>query len=340
MKEKKNGKITLANIIAMLGLVLVLVCLWLGKALKSGELGGMTVLIAVGITIAAALLLWLMIKAKGAETNTSKWKIVEFSTLVVYLVLAVLTAPIALNFFSVLSNKDKLQESAQTDIEGIQKSIDEFKKQEKKNLDKTCLGLTNVFDAKQNNETPDDGVIEFIKKENIAPDFNEFNDKRINNWKKNKEGEIESIDLTGLSTKDLEGVEVGAYGSGWDETITNCKNAIRNWQLLKIPSAIGSIQALSDEVGKTLTSFSKNAPFPEISNESGKYKIFNREGDTYETKSKVQDVIKDLSPFTIMGIVAMVLIHLLILFNYLMAYRSHRLNKRQSENDGGIILNI
>ena len=81
MKEKKSGKITLANIIAMLGLVLLIVCLWLGQALRSGELGGMSVLISVGITIAAALLLWLMIKAKGAETNTSKWKIIDSKTI-------------------------------------------------------------------------------------------------------------------------------------------------------------------------------------------------------------------------------------------------------------------
>ena len=36
----------------------------------------------------------------------------------------------------------------------------------------------------------------------------------------------------------------------------------------------------------------------------------------------------------------MVLIHLLILFNYFMAYRTQRMNKKQSENDGGIVLNI
>ena len=94
----------------------------------------------------------------------------------------------------------------------------------------------------------------------------------------------------------------------------------------------------------SLTAFSKNAPFPEINNESGIYKIIDERsdkgGNAYETKSKVQDMIKDLSPFTVMGIGAMVLIHLLILFNYFMAYRTQRMNKKQSENDGGIVLNI
>ncbi len=344
MKEKKSGKITLANIIAMLGLVLLIVCLWLGQALRSGELGGMSVLISVGITIAAALLLWLMIKAKGAETNTSKWKIIEFGTLVLYLALAVLTAPIALNFFSVLSNKDKLQDTAQNDIESIQKAIDNFKQDEKKNLGVTTEGLNNVCSAKASNETPDNNVIEFIKNENIASNFSEFSEKHVSKWKSTKEGEIESIDLSGLAEKDLDGVEAGEYGSGWEERIATSKNAIRNWQLLKIPSAIGNIQSLSEEVGKTLTAFSKNAPFPEINNESGIYKIIDERsdkgGNAYETKSKVQDMIKDLSPFTVMGIGAMVLIHLLILFNYFMAYRTQRMNKKQSENDGGIVLNI
>ena len=341
MKEKKSGKITLANIIAMLGLVLLLVCLWLGQAFRSGELGGMSVLISVGITIAAALLLWLMTKAKGAETNTSKWKIVEFSTLAIYIILAVLTAPIALNFFSVLSNKDKLQESAQKDIEGIQKAIDNFMQNEKGYLNETWEGLNNVYKAKQNNETPDQSVIDFITEKNrVAKSFSEFSDMHIGTWKSKREDDIKRVDLSGLSDKDLNGVKAAEYGEGWEKRIASSKNAIRNWQLLKIPSAIGSIQALAEEVGITLTAFSENAPFPSINNVDGKYKLGTKQSDTYETKSGVQDMIKDLSPFTIMGIGAMLLIHLLILFNYFMAYRSRRMNKKQSENDGGIILNI
>ena len=341
MKEKKSGKITLANIIAMLGLVLLIVCLWLGQALRSGELGGMSILISVGITIAAALLLWLMIKAKGAETDTSKWKIIEFGTLALYLILAVLTAPIALNFFSVLSNKDKLQETAQKDIEGIQEAIDNFKKQEINYLERTCKGLDNVYRAKQNNETPDQQVINFIEEEaKIANSFSEFDSVAIGSWKGLKEDDIKKIDLSGLSNKDLNGVKAAVFGDDWSNKISSSKNAVSNWQLLKIPAAVGSIQTLAEEVGKTLTAFSTNAPFPIINNVHGIYKLGSQQSDTYDTKSSVQDIIKNLSPFTVIGIGAMLLIHLLILFNYFMAYRTQRKNKKQSENDGGIVLNI
>lgn len=343
MKEKKSGKVTLANIIAILGLALLMVCLWLGKALKSGELGGMSALIAVGITIVAALLLWVMIKAKGAETNISKWKIVEFSTLAVYLIIAVLTAPIALHFFSVLSNKDKLQKSAQDDITAIQQTIEDFENKEKGQLDATCQGLGNMLSSKQNGKTtPQQDVITFIKEEIGANNLDNFNKVLIEEFEKKWKEDIEKIDLTGMSKKDLDDVKASAYGKAWDDRITSYKNNIRNWQLLKIPTTVANIQSLSEEVGNTLTTFSKNTPFRPISFDpnANAYTIGKQQANEYTIKSKVQSAIKELSPYTVIGIGALVLIHLLILFNYFMAYRNNQQEKEKSEYDGGIILKI
>ena len=343
MRNEKSGKVTLANIITILGLVLLLVCLWLGKALKSGELGGISALIAVGITIATALVLWVMIKAKGAETDTSKWKIVEFSTLALYIALAVLTAPIALHFFSVLSNKDKLQKDAQSDIAAIQQAIEDFKKKEQDQLNATCQGLENVLSNKENGKNdPKQDVITFIEDEVGANYKNNFGKVFIEEWKKKWKNDIEIIDLSGMTKKDLDGVEPTAYDKTWSDRIASCKNTIRNWQLLKIPSAVGNIQSLSEEVDNVLNTFSKNAPYSPIfyDSKANIYTIGKHKANKYPIKNELQDAIKNLSPYTVIGIAAMVLIHLLVLFNYFMAYRTHRQEKRRSENDGGIILNI
>ncbi len=339
MKEKKSGSISLANIIAILGLVLLLVCIWLGQALRNGELGGTSVLISVGVTLGAALLLWLMIKAKGAETSTTQWKIVEFSTLAVYLALAVLTAPLALNFFSVLSNKGKLQETAQKDLTNLNSTIQDFKNKENGYLGETCEGLKNVLKGKSSGILPKTDVITFIHEELSAEDFKSFDSNYIEEWKNGWEKDINHVNLIRLKNKDLDGVEPLEYGKVWDERLASCKNAILNWQLLKIPTAIGSIQSLSEDIGKTLTAFSKNAPFNSITFDSP-YKLGTKKADEYETASEVQKTMKDLSPYTVIGIAAMVLIHLLILFNYLMAHRSHRREINQTEFDGGIIINI
>ena len=76
MANKQNSKkITIANIVSIVGVVLLLVFTFLGQAYKSG--GEITVSLLISIVVAAwiSLLLWFMIKAKGAENDLKKWKV-------------------------------------------------------------------------------------------------------------------------------------------------------------------------------------------------------------------------------------------------------------------------
>ena len=80
-RKEKSGKITVANIVSVLGLMLLAFFTYIGHSYMSGGEIGMDILIAGLITIAAALLLWWLIKAKGAENELSKWKKIEISSI-------------------------------------------------------------------------------------------------------------------------------------------------------------------------------------------------------------------------------------------------------------------
>ena len=88
-KKQQAGRITIANIIAIVGIVLLLVFSFLGRSYMSGGELGFDIVIAVAITGFTAFLLWFLIKAKGAENNIDKWKKAELAALVVYIIFAI-----------------------------------------------------------------------------------------------------------------------------------------------------------------------------------------------------------------------------------------------------------
>lgn len=120
-KKAKNGKVTIANIIAIVGVVLLMVFTFIGHSFMSGGELGMDIVVSVAITAFIAFLVWFMIKAKGAENELAKWKKLEIATLVVYVVVAI---PLSLyggimQFFIVNDNKERVKECAKDDLDRI-----------------------------------------------------------------------------------------------------------------------------------------------------------------------------------------------------------------------------
>lgn len=120
MSEKNNG-ISIANILAMLGLAGLGVLSFFGLFFQSPG-GNLTkpVLLAVAIVAGFALLLIIMVRTKGANDNPDKWRFVEWGALVIYLVAAFFAAKPTLHFFYVVSEKEHLQAMAKEEIAGIE----------------------------------------------------------------------------------------------------------------------------------------------------------------------------------------------------------------------------
>ena len=75
-----KSKITLADVLAVVGVILLAAAYFLGF-LYRGDVLGISILKGVGLGAAFALLLWLLIKAKSARNYLRQWRIVEVVTL-------------------------------------------------------------------------------------------------------------------------------------------------------------------------------------------------------------------------------------------------------------------
>ena len=162
-KNQNNGKISIANIISLIGLAGIGVVTFFGMLLHSSD-GKPTgaILGAVALVAGLGFLLFMSIKAKGAEDNPDKWKYVEWTCLALYIVVAIIFAPPFQRFFYVVGEKDALQTQARQEVEAIKTMYQEYDRQQKEHLNNAVKQIQNYKDNGQQNLIDDD-LAKYVK---------------------------------------------------------------------------------------------------------------------------------------------------------------------------------
>lgn len=325
VNKQSSGRITIANIIAIVGIVLLLVFSFIGHSFKSGGELGWDIVISVAITAFTAFLLWFLIKAKGAENQLDKWKKIEYATLAVYILFAIpasLSGGI-MHFFVVSDSKEDIKHFAEADLAKIDDLFSEYKEFESEAVSRTGVGLHNALGPHQ-------------RCDNTLNDF--MNDK--------------GIEHTRLSAKNYESIQKEKLlGAGFDEYYSEFRqqakeieDAVNSWSVLQIPTMAKSIEDLANAVIAQLNKLSDNEDLPVIEEENGRYTIrgyqkrrFDIAGGTRSFQFK--NALQNTRGFSITAILVVLLIHFLILFNYIVAYRTSTLGiSKHGVEDGGKIL--
>lgn len=190
MAEKKENRVTIANYLALIGLAAIGFISFLGFMFKSDDgTPGVPILLAVAIILGLSLFLYMSIKAKTADNNPGKWKIVEIIALVCYLAVAVCSAFPFLNFFGVVANKEELQTMALSEIRNIQEIYKDYDSQRITALNNAKERLIN-YDS----QTQSDHTIDTYKKKHV---------KDVNKWYE------DAVEITSFSDPSLEQMEEG-----------------------------------------------------------------------------------------------------------------------------------
>ena len=327
MAKKSSGKITIANIIAMVGLVLLLVFSFIGHSYMSGGELGWDIVISVGITIFTAFLLWFLIKSKGAENQLEKWRKIEYATLAAYIIFAVPASLFGgiMHFFVVNDHKENIKAYAQSDLSKIETLINEYRNYEDQAISRTGTGLCNAVGVGQ---TCDISLNTFM------------DDNHISHTRESAENfaTIQRSILLG------EGFEI-FYNNILQEK-NEIENAINSWSIIQIPMKAKQIDDLAVSVETELTTLSNNAQLPVIekTDSLSSYTIVNYQKKDFVIECSINEfqfkhALKSASGFSLTALLVVLLIHVLILFNYVVAYRTSTLGiSKYGEEDGGLIL--
>lgn len=144
MAKKKEGDISFANIIALIGLAIIGVLTYMGAMFRStdGRPAGAIFYALIVVAVLGGLLI-LMIKAKTAKKNTDKWMLVEWGTLVVYVVAAIFLAGPFQHFFYIMGEKNALKEQANKEIREVRNFVNTYNSEVERAVNKTAEDFSN-----------------------------------------------------------------------------------------------------------------------------------------------------------------------------------------------------
>lgn len=320
MNKKNSGKITIANIVSLLGLVSLAFLVFCGYALQNPDGNiGVNIIVSASLTALVGFLLWLLVYAKGVENNFKGWLIVEITTAVLFLGTAFFTGSKMMYFFVVSDNMKTLKECAQKDIKKIEDKIQLFKEQEKARLHINKTGIINAIRTQKY----DKSVEKFLKDNNILETSNS-----VNQWYELKVKEIDDIEHEGKK-----------YKNDWNKNIGEIKNIIESWNLFLLPNAATRITNISEATGKLLTTISEQSNIVKIESsttlyDSTIYIAVKSDANQYKIEVNFPSQIKK-SGFSFRGFFLIVLINGLIIFNYIFAYRSKKVRPKNNKNTIG-----
>lgn len=324
MAKQKSNKITIANIVSMIGLVLLLVFTFIGHSYKSGGELGWDILISLGISGLTFFLLWFLIKAKTAENNLKKWKIAEFSSLAFYVLFSVGTAIFCgfTHFFVVNENKEEIKKYASSDLDKVENLFEDYYAFESDAISTTATGLRN---ATSKGQLWDAKLTEFMRENEIS---------RTRASASNFETIQKNILIDSGYSK---------YYDTFSQQKSDILNVVQSWNAMMIPTQAKRIEEIASDVETELTNLSIHANLPIIfMGSSGKHTIGEYQKKEFKINDGIESFqfrksIRDTTGFSFAAILVVILIHCLILFNYFAAFRTSTLDIK-IEEDGGQIL--
>lgn len=311
MSQKKSGSISIANIIALIGLAGLGVITFFGMLLHStdGKPTG-AILGAVAFVAVLAFLLFMSIKAKGAEDNPDKWRYVEWACLALYVIVAIAFAKPFQRFFYIVGEKDALQTQARQEIQAINTLYLNYDHQQKKFVNDAVEQMQNYIASKQQ-ETIKDDLAEYVNKAG-----------KLDSWQKK---------ITAVVKMQK------------DSTLSEIKSKVEDWNLMQL-SSIATDLELKDSLAWTMLEEKiqeygeKNNFIPVIG--GGGVQPYRLEGlaqfDLGERpQPKFAQMLRNSDGNTPLGWIIYILLNLLVLLNYVVAPRTMVVGPRAGKSTTG-----
>ncbi len=316
MSNNNKGKISIANIIAMLGLAGIGVVTFFGMFLHSKDgTPGIAIIGAVGLIAGLTLLLILSIKAKGAEDNPDKWRFVEWGAVAAFVIVAVLFAAPFQRFFYVVAEKETVQDIARKEIKTIKDMYSNYERQCNKFLTEASEQVVNYRLSKQYY-----GV-----------------DKELASY-------VDSI--VGSNVESWETKARAIVKLPKDETLAQIESDVESWNLMVIPVRAAELEDRETtawtDVEKKIRQFGENNKLIPVIGGGG---LTHYSFDGYahfdlgeKPEAEFARQIRSVNGNTVIGWIVYAFLNLSVLLNYLVANRSRFVGPRSNSKTGGMPL--
>lgn len=299
MSQKNSGNVSIANVLALIGLAGIGVVTFLGMLLHSSDgkpIGA--ILGALALVVGLGAILFVAIKAKGAADNADKWRFVEWGALCAYVVVALVFSASFLRFFYVLSEKESLQGMARSEIQSICGLYQNYDSQQKMHLNNAVEQVQSYIASRQK-ASVDSALAAYVS--GIG--------RNVDSWAEKASA------LTRLAADaELDGIE----------------KRINGWEILKLSSTAAELEEKDSKAwemveAKIRKNRDEHRLIPVIS--GGGQKPYRLNGYAQfdlgtRPEARFAETLRTASGNTAMGWIVYVVLNILVLFNYVVAQRS------------------
>lgn len=317
MAQQKKGDVSIANVLAIIGLAGLGIITFFGGVLYATD-GNLArpIITAIVYVLLITFLLFFAIKAKGAQEHPDKWRYAEWASVILLLAVAVVGSDNFQHFFSVATQKKELQKTALSEVNAVNQMYDSYDRQQKEYLDQAVNQIRSYLASGQINANDRDKALsDYVQQYVSDPDMWASTAARV-------------VSISRPS-------QIGDF-----------ERRIKAWNYLSLASLATEIDAFKVESWENLQqkieNYGTNAGLiPVIEGRAPyTYKGFATFDLGPKPESQFSAKLAGVTGNTVTGWVVLVLLLLLVLLNYAVAPRQHFVGPghRRDGKDGGASL--
>ena len=328
MSQEKKGKITIANILALVGLAGIGVVTFFGMQLHSSDgTPGTTIIGAVALVAGLGFLLMMSIKAKKADNNPDKWRYVEWACLVIYVVVAAFFATPFQLFFYMTTEKSDLQAMARAEVQAIQEMYQSYEFQQGKYMTNAKEQIDNYIDSGQFYARNDTLLANYVQNIVVTNRIDkEAAKKNVANWKDKAENSILRLQS--------------------DKELSDIAHEIEVWNIMNLSSLALRLEKKDKEAWTSMETkireFGENNKLIPVIGGGGVQPYYFDGYAKFDLgtppQPKFAQALRASNGNTALGWIVYVVLNLLVLLNYLATSRSAYVGPRRGRKIGGLPL--
>lgn len=312
MAKNNSDNLSKGDIISFVAIILLGVTVFFGMNFSTLGDKVPSIVVAILLVVVMTVFVFLAAHAKAQNRNQSMWKNVEYAMLGLYVIALIPCYLYSAKFFDIYFSKTEITQQVQSDLEGINKMFSDYTRK----CESRCGSYQTALEAMMTYDQGRQKIAELLdmKPENVT--------------KANVKQASESF------MNSLKGGEYKALESEKNNLETNVQTNFKNWNILFIPQYASELGAAKSKYATEL-----KAIYDKHKNEIEK-NVPEFNATAYSSESTITNTFSDLAGFSIMGLLAVLILGGLGLVKYLLGEKRTVIDFKEGDSsvitsDGG-----
>ena len=297
MSKSNSGNLSIGDVISFVALLILGVVVFFGMNFMTLGNKIPSIVVAALLFIVMLVFVFLAAHAKAQDRNQETWKKVQYAMLGLYFLALIPCYIYSAKFFDIQLGKQEITQIVDNDIEDINNMFADYTKK--------CESRTNNYQTEleallKSNEGREQ-IVRILKLSKSADEV--------------KQSDIEQA-IESFSDYLLKGRDISALKSEKRNLVENCETNFKNWNILFISQYVSELGESKAKYASRLEEIytSKKS---EIETEAPEF-----DTSSYVNESNIKDKFTSISGFSVLGLIAIIILGGLGLVKWLFGEKS------------------